>query len=58
MIFSIFQVSRDRVKWLTQWFSNFFSHSSLTNPDTVNSSPAKIINDNCKNFTIPTLRKQ
>ena len=40
-----------------QWFSKFFSHSSLTNINTVNSSPTKITNNNCKNFTLPTVNK-
>ena len=41
-----------------QWFSKFFSHSSLTNTNSVNSSPTKITNDNCKNFTLRTVGKQ
>jgi len=43
-------------EYLYQWFSTFFSHSSLTNPNTVNSSPTMITNNSCENFTLPTVR--
>ena len=50
--------SGPRHKLLDQWFSKFLSHSSLINPNTVNSSPTKITNDHCRNFTQLTVKKQ
>jgi len=39
-------------------FSKFYPHSSLTNPNSFYSSPTKITNDNYKNFTLLTVKKQ